>query len=111
MIVLDFTLGIVAAVAFFYWIASAVIDIVVIFVRCRGDSSSSAVPAVATLTGGVVYIICLKYFHLIESPHWLLAFLLPDILYELSEAQLWVRIHVFKWPDKAVIRPRPTNLN
>lgn len=105
MIIVDILVGLLVAVALFYWAVSATIDIGVFFVRCSGYSSTSAVPAVASITGIVAFLGCRNYFQLIQSPLWLVALLLPDILYQVGELILFFRVRVLKWPDKARQQP------
>ncbi|MEZ6041245.1 MAG: hypothetical protein R3C20_12105 [Planctomycetaceae bacterium] len=101
MIIVDALVGILVAVALFYWAVSAMIDIGVFFIRCRGRSSTSAVPGVASMAGIVAFIGCRNYFQFIQSPLWMIGFILPDILYQTGELILFLRIRILKWPDKA----------
>lgn len=98
--VLSILVGLLASAALFYWLVSAFIDTVVFFRRSRGDSTASAVPGVASITGIVLYICCRRYFQIIESPRWLAALLLPDVLCQAGELILWFRVRVLGWPAR-----------
>lgn len=101
MIVVSIVLGIVFAVAAFYWVVSTVIDIGVAFIRGFGYSSTSAVPGFATIAGLVAVAIAREYFGWIDAPLFYFVAVLPDILLQLGELVLVLRIKVFHLPDKA----------
>jgi|TARA_B110000495_G_C22497949_1_gene305865 hypothetical protein len=61
MIVIDAFAEIMAAAARFYWVVASAIAIVVFGIRWRGYSSISAVPAVATITVFVCFVILKSY--------------------------------------------------
>lgn len=105
MIIVHVIVGLLVAVALFYWAVSAIIDIGVFFIRFSGYSSTSAVPGVATIAGIVAFLGCRNYFQCIQSPLWLVALLLPDILYQFGELILLFRVRVLNWPDKARQQP------
>lgn len=101
MILIDAIMVLLAVVAGFYWLVAAVVAVMICLTRCAGSSASSAVPAVATLTGAGLFYILRSYFGVIDSRLWWAAILLPDCLWLCGEIVLWLRIRVLKLPDKA----------
>lgn len=101
MLVVSIALGIVFAVATFYWVVSTAIDVAVAFIRGFGYSSTSAVPGIATIAGLISVTIAREYFGWIESPLFFFIAILPDILLQFGELVLVLRIKVLHLPDKA----------
>jgi hypothetical protein len=102
MIIIDVIMVVFSVAAGFYWLVSSIIAVVVFFIRCSGYSSTSAVPAVATVTGIVCFSSLKSYFQIIDSNIWLAAFLLPDTIWLCGEVALQFRIRVLKLPDRAL---------
>ena len=108
MIIIDVLAGIMVAAAGFYWVVASAIPVVVCGIRCRGYCSTSAVPAVATVTGVVCFVILKSYFQMITLNRWLAAFLLIDTIWVWGEVVLWFRFRVLKLPDRPQQQPTKT---
>ena len=101
MTMLSIVLGAVLAVAVFYWFISTLIDVAAACIRVSGYSSTSAVPGVATIMGLVAVAIAREHFGWIESPILYLIAILPDVILQIGELVLVLRIKIFHLPDKA----------
>ncbi len=94
-------LGLLLVACGLYWISAALIDLGVSAIRCAGYNSTSAVPGVATVTGLIGAVIVREWFGWIDSPVLYLAAVAPDLIYQLGEIILLVRVRVLGWPDRA----------
>lgn len=101
MIFVNIAAAVIAALAMFYWLVAALIDIKVFTIRCRGSSKSSAIPGVASITGLLSYYVLRYHFQALQTSLWLLVVIAPDILYQLGELIFEIRVRVLKMPDKA----------
>jgi len=101
MIFVDVIVGILAAAALLYWLASALTNIAVFVIRCAGYSSTSGLPGVPALTGLVVFVCLYGYFKVIKSPLWWLVLIAPDAFLRVGELIFRIRVRVLQLPDKA----------
>jgi hypothetical protein len=114
-VLLDLLFGLLLAVCAFYWAVAAFIDTGVFVIRCAGYGSTSAVPGVATITGVIGAAVAREWFGWVETPAVYLLAIAPDVVYQIGELVLLVRVRVVGWPDRArsdaepvaADRPRP----